>query len=330
MSGPLVFGIDFGGSKLSGVAVAAAGRGETVAEARRPVDGRSLDAQIIDLARELEKGAGAAPVAIGVAVPGQVDPEGGVMRLAVNLEAGEIAIGPLLERALGVPCRVEHDARAAALWLLEEGRDPGASLIYLSVGTGISAAVVIEGRLVRGLTGIAGEIGHTQAVEDGPACPCGLTGCLETVAGGPAVARMAAAAMSRGQGTALNPAALSAEEVYRAAAGSDQAGRAIADSVGIHLARAIRGLVLGYGIDSVVIGGGLSRAGAAFLDPITAELERERAASALVRRAVSIPSIRLLAPDIEAGALGAVLVARTSLDAPASDARPGTEVGASG
>jgi glucokinase len=330
MNGPLVIGVDVGGSNLSGVAVAGGGKGETVAQARRPLDGRSLDAQVVDLAHALAAQSNAAPAAVGVAVPGQVDQRHGVMRLAVNVDPGEVAIGPLVEHALGVPCRVEHDARAAALWLLEEGGDPGASLVYLSVGTGISAAVVHEGRVVRGMNGIAGEIGHMQAVEDGPPCSCGLSGCLEAVAAGPAIERLATEALARGESTLLSVGAVTAEHVYRATAAGDAVARHIASRIGIHLARAIRGLVLANGVDRVVIGGGLSRAGAAFLDPIVGELERERTVSALIRQAVSTASVQLLAPDIEAGALGAVVVARAALDGPESGTSQGMEVGARG
>lgn len=329
MIGPLVIGIDVGGSKLSGVAVASGGRGATIAEDRRPVDDRPLDEQVVELARDLARQSNAAIAAVGVAVPGQVDPRNGLMRLAVNLDSGEVAIGPLVERALGIPCRVEHDARAAALWLLDDGRDPGVSLIYLSVGTGISAAVVLDGRVVRGMTGLAGEIGHIQAVEDGPPCTCGLHGCLEAVAAGPAVARMAADAISRGEATTLGAGA-TPDDVYRAATAGDAVARQIAARVGIHLARAVRGLVLGYGVNRVVIGGGLSRAGPAFLDPIVGELEDERAASVLIRHAVSTESVRLLAPGFEAGALGAVIVARAALDSPKFGTRSEAEVGAGG
>jgi glucokinase len=330
MNGPLVIGIDVGGSKLSGVAVGSGGRGATVAEDRRPLDDRPLDEQVVDLARDLAQQANAAPAAVGVAVPGQVDPRTGVMRLAVNLQSGEVAIGPLVEHALGVPCRVEHDARAAALWMLDDGGDPGASLVYLSVGTGISAAIVLDGRLVRGMTGLAGEIGHVQAVEDGPACPCGLHGCLEAVAAGPAVARMAADAIALGETTTLTAATATPEEVYRAASAGDPVACVIAARVGVHLAHAIRGLVLGYGVNRVVIGGGLSRAGTAFLDPILGELEEERAASALIRQAVSTESVRLLDPGVEAGALGAVVTARAALDNPEFGTHAEAEVGAGG
>jgi predicted NBD/HSP70 family sugar kinase len=196
--------------------------------------------------------------------------------------------------------------------LLERG-DPRDSLAYLSVGTGISAAVVIAGRLVRGETGLAGEVGHIQAVESGPTCPCGLQGCLETVAAGPAVARLAAEAVARGEATSLSAGDTGAEPVYQAAAAGDGVAQTIADGVGVHLARAIRGIVLSYGVDRVVIGGGMSRAGEPFLRPILDELDREQAASPLISHALTPNPVELLPADSHPGAWGAVVVARAGL-----------------
>ena len=307
----LLLGIDVGGTKIAGVSVDARS-GELLAERRHPVDDATLDRQVIDFARGLVDGAaGDRVAAIGVAVPGLVDAGTGVMRLAVNVDAGELAIGPLVAKAMGAPVFVEHDARAAALWLLERG-DPADSLAYVSVGTGISAAVVLAGRLVRGVSGLAGEVGHTQAVEAGPACPCGLHGCLEAVAAGPAVARMAHEALASGEATSLSTAA-GPETVYRAAAAGDPVALAIADRVGRHLARAIRGIVLSYGVQRVVIGGGMSRAGEPFLRPILDELERERAASPLMTHALTPNPVELLPADSDPGAWGAVVVARSGL-----------------
>jgi glucokinase len=308
----LLLGIDVGGTKIAGVAVDARS-GELRAQGRQPMDGGPLEDQVADVARGLMNGAGDARLAaIGIAVPGLVDTGSGVMRLAVNVEAGELPIGPLVSQELGAPCFVEHDARAAALWLLDRG-NPEDSLAYLSVGTGISAAVVIGGRLVRGVTGLAGEVGHTQAVEEGPACRCGLHGCLEMVAAGPAVARMADERLADGERSSLRAGATGADAVYRAANEGDPLAVAIADEVGVHLARAIRAIVLLYGIDRVVIGGGMSRAGQPFLRPILAELEREQAASPLIRHALTPNPVELLPPDADPGAWGAVVVARAGL-----------------
>jgi glucokinase len=101
--------------------------------------------------------------------------------------------------------------------------------------------------------------------------------------------------------------------VYRAAGAGDAVALAIAAQVGAHLARAIRGIALSYGIDRVVIGGGMSRAGEPFLRPILDELERERAASPLITHALTPNPVELLPADSDPGAWGAVVVARAGL-----------------
>lgn len=306
MSGP-VLGLDVGGSKIAALLV---DEGDTVLDRHvAPTDG-PLEAQITSLARTVL--AGRSPAAIGMAVPGRVDPERGVVGLGVNLGGRQLPLADLVADALGAPAFVEHDARAAALWLVQESGDPHASLAYLSVGTGISVAVVIDGALLRGATGLAGEIGHVSVGEDGPLCGCGLRGCLEAAAAGPAVARILADELRAHGSSSLGMEASSAD-LFRAAGAGDALACRIANRVGAHLARAIRAIVLSFGVERIVIGGGLSRAGEPLLRPILAALERERAASALVRDAVRPECIELLAPGSDAGARGAVLVARAGL-----------------
>jgi glucokinase len=309
-----ILGMDLGGTKIAAILVDAAD--EPIASISVPTDGRPLGEQLVDAARRALDKAGAEyrPAAIGIGAPGQVDSEAGVLRLAVNLAAADVPITSIVEGALGIPCFLEHDAHAAAAWL--DGRRPTGSLAYLSVGTGISAAVVIDGRPLRGARGMAGEIGHLVAVENGPICACGLQGCLEAVAAGPAIARQASARIAAGEATSL-PANADARAVYQAAAGGDQLALSIAESVGRYLARAIRGVVLAYGVERVVIGGGLSRAGAPFLDPILRELDRERQSSRLALQALPRDLIELLPPDTDAGARGAVVIARSGLRAAA-------------
>jgi predicted NBD/HSP70 family sugar kinase len=319
MSGPSaanrgpILGLDVGGTKIAGLLVD--DRDAVLARLTVPTDGRGLADQVIDAAlRTLGAGDRVPfPVAVGIGVPGHVDGRHGTLRMAVNLDARELPLGEIVRDALGVPCFLEHDARAAALWLHQQHGDPQASLAYLSVGTGISAAVVVAGRLLRGATGLAGEIGHVVADPNGAECRCGLRGCLEAVAAGPAVARMAAELGL----SVTNPAA-----VYDAALDDDPTACAIAETVGQHLARAVRALVLTFGVERVVVGGGMARAGHAFFDPILAELRREQARSPLARQALSAARIALLEDD-EAGAHGAVSVARAGL---AAELQPAAEL----
>ncbi len=310
----VIVGIDIGGTKTAALVVDGSdrvlGRAERATDRHRPVE------VAVEVARAAMSAAGERPVrAIGVAVPGEVDGRSGMVRLAVNLDARDLPLGPLLTQALGVPCFVEHDARAAAVWL---GARPGSSgdLAYLSIGTGIAAGVILDGQPLAGDNGLAGEIGHCVADPDGPLCPCGLQGCLEAIASGPAVARAAQAAIDAGEPTLLRDhpgtGSLTAVDVYAAAAAGDPLAVRVTAIAAAAIARAARSLVLSYGVATVVIGGGPSRAGEAFSRPLMRSLAEERTASALVRRAF-LGTVEVLAPDAQPTAWGAISVARFGL-----------------
>jgi glucokinase len=320
MSEPLVLGIDVGGTKLAGVAVSGT---HVVAQSRIPLGSGALGDQVISLARELTTGARNGVLAgIGLAVPGQVDTTSGIIELAVNLEARGLPIGSIVSAELEVPCYVEHDARAVASWLSTERRQ--ADLAYVSVGTGVSAGVVLDGRLLHGTDGLAGEIGHVLGDPAGPRCSCGLTGCVEALTSGPAVARAAAEAVATGAASAL-AARPSTAEVYEAAANGDPLAERIVARAAGHLAAAIRGIALIFGVPRIVVGGGVTRAGTAFARPLHAALDRERSISALVALALTADAVEVLDDDRPLGALGAAAVARANVGAASPAA--GREVG---
>jgi len=313
----LIVGVDVGGTKTALVVTDADER--LVGERTVATEQGRLGEQIVALLRaaveEAEAG-GARVDAIGIALPGQVDSESGRVRLAVNLGAPELPLAELIEREVGRPCFVEHDARAAAIWLYQRDRDgpqgpttPAASLAYLSVGTGISAGVVVDGRPLYGVGGFAGEVGHVVADPEGPICACGLRGCLEAVAAGPAIARQADEAVAAGRSTSLVTGSTAAD-VFRAGSAGDAVAAEITGRVANHLARAIRALVLTLGVKRIIIGGGVAAAGDALLEPIHGRLAGERASSPLVEAAFDGTTVEILAPTWEAGARGAAVIAR--------------------
>ena len=328
--GFLTVGIDVGGTKTACVVTDRSDR--VLFHDVVPTDAAALTSQIVALARRAMAGAaaGAGAVAaadgdatgnrveaIGVAIPGQVEPRSGTAELAVNIGAPGIELGSTVAAETGLPCFVEHDARAAATWVYERrdgGQWDGADLCYLSVGTGIAAGIVLDGRPLRGGTGLAGEVGHTIVDPQGSKCPCGSTGCLETVAAGPAIAKAARHAVASGRQTALTREASTAD-VFEAASNGDELASEITARVGEHLARAVRSLVLTLGIQRVVIGGGVAAGGDALLIPIKEALQRERRVSQLVETAFAETSLELLPPDLEPGARGAASIARQRLSA---------------
>ena len=119
---------------------------------------------------------------IGFGFPGQVDYKSGVVRLAPNIPGWvDVPIAKLIEDEFKIPTRVDNDVRCAALGELNYGAGKGCeNLICITVGTGIGSGLIINGKLVRGASNAAGEIGHIKLqMHDGPICGCGDTGCMK-------------------------------------------------------------------------------------------------------------------------------------------------------
>ncbi|MFL5679250.1 MAG: ROK family protein [Chloroflexota bacterium] len=267
--------------------------------------------------------------AVGIGVPGRVEPDTGTVSLAVNLGWHDLPLGPQLAARLGVPVRLENDVRAAAAGLLDR-RVLGdvEDLAFVSIGTGIAAGVILDGRLHRGRRGLAGEIGHIVLDPAGRLCACGLRGCLEALAAGPAIAAAARDAVESGRETVLARVdAPSAIDVYEAATAGDAVATDIAETVGRHIARAVHELVMVYDVEVVVLGGGVARAGDAFLAPILRALDAMREASSLAREVLRPGVVHLLPPAAEAGSWGAVALARAAAGSDRRSPVAGREVG---
>jgi glucokinase len=123
---------------------------------------------------------------VGVGMPGRVDVAHGTVSSALNLGIDDAApVRSLLHSRLGLPVVVENDVNAAAVGAFDAlGLDERASLAFVSIGTGLATGHVVDGRLLRGATGAAGELGHVPVPGAAVRCPCGQTGCLEALASG--------------------------------------------------------------------------------------------------------------------------------------------------
>jgi len=187
-------GIDIGGSKLA--LVLADGTGAPLRATRRlawtPSGDAARDLGVIvgEARRLLADGGGARLRALGVCVPGPLDSRSGIVEGPPNLPGWrDVPLAALLEREFGCAVALENDANAAALAEWQARAPRPASLVYLTLSTGVGAGLVLDGRLYRGMHDLAGEVGHAPVVWDGEPCACGLRGCLEAYVGGAAWTR---------------------------------------------------------------------------------------------------------------------------------------------
>ena len=293
----VVVGVDVGGSKVLGVEVDATGAVRRTARTTTP--GRSAAAHEVDdaLTRVVDEVADGRPVAaVGVSAAALVDDEGAV-RFSTHLPWRDRAVRAGLEQRWQVPVVVENDARCALLAERALGAARGADdVVLVTVGTGIGGAVVIGGSPVRGRHGMAGELGHQQAVPGGLPCECGLRGCWEQYVSGRALVRLLADA---------RPDLGSGPDVTAAAVAGDPDARAALATVGDRLGVGLAALVSALDPALVVIGGGVSAAGDLLLEPARAALRR--AVYAGGHR--DLPAVVPAALGPRAGAVGAAWLA---------------------
>ena len=195
-AGPYVVGMDLGGTKI--LAAVVDGEGRIAAEAKRATQAAKGPDTVLRrmaiTAREAARKANidwSAVSAVGVGAPGPIDPKSGLVYTPPNLPGwDEIALGPRLSQALGVPVSLENDVNLGTMGehALGAGRDTR-DMVGIFVGTGVGGGLILDGRLRSGFRHAAGELGHMIVLADGPVCGCGKRGCLESVASRTAIER---------------------------------------------------------------------------------------------------------------------------------------------
>ncbi|MBI4271144.1 MAG: ROK family protein [Candidatus Rokubacteria bacterium] len=272
----VLLGVDVGGTITSTGAVTV--DGEILVERRAPTHGEgpgralaTLLGLIADVRRAAER-RGSAVTAIGVGVPGPVDTLAGRVGEHVP-HVPELAGRPLaaeLGTHTGLPAFVDNDVNALALgeWMFGAGRGVR-SLVVLAPGTGFGAGIVLDGRLVRGVAGFAGELGHTPVKFDGPACWCGGRGCLAVYASGRGIAEAARARVAGDADAPLlraaggDPLAITARLVFERAAAGDALAAAVVDEACQALGAMLGTVVNGLNPEVVIVTGGVAASFAA-------------------------------------------------------------------
>jgi glucokinase-like ROK family protein len=211
---------------------------------------------------------------IGVGVPGPVvSKEGGVVAPPIMPGWDKFPIRTHLQELWGHPITLDNDAELGALgeWAYGAGRfEP--NLLYVKVGYGIGAGLLLNGKIYSGATGSAGEIGHITVQVSGPRCTCGNQGCLEAIAGGRAIAQQAAQAIQSGRRTSMveiQPLEkLTTVHVAMEASKGDLVAQEIVMNAGQYLGIAIANLINVVNPGLIIVGGGVAQMGDLFLEPI--------------------------------------------------------------
>jgi glucokinase len=328
MNPPLAIGIDLGGTNIKAAVVDRDGNilhrhEQPTAAARGP--GPVLD-DLADIVRRLSSSPpqGVSPgdskhlplppgegrgegtidrvIGIGLATPGPLDLREGRIVLTANLPGWkDVPIRNALREKTGLPVTLENDANAAAFGEYRAGAGRGDDhLVMLTLGTGVGAGVILNGRILHGHFDNAAELGHMIVVVDGLPCPCGQRGCLEQYASANAIVRRVAD-LNRDRYGAVPR---SAEDVAKAAADGDSICERVWDEACLYLAIACVNIQHVYNPSKIVLGGGLSNAGAQLLDRVNAHFRKHTWSLH-----ADAPEIVLAQLGPDAGVIGAAMLA---------------------
>src|SRR3954470_1607389 len=307
-----VIGIDAGGTKLLGGVV----DDDLTVHARvhRLWDRTDKASVLQKMVEEVTAALEVAPdaEAVGFGIPSLVDRTRAVSQWSNHLDLDDVAFRDLMSERLGLPVYVENDANAALLAERGYGAARGTSdALLLTLGTGIGGAASMGGRLQRGGTGSAGELGHVVVDMNGPPCPgkCPNRGCLEVMASGNAIGREGEAAARSAPDSALGQAlaagrVVSGALVTELAHDGDAVAQGVLSLVGQRLGVGLASLVNAFDPEVIVIGGGAIAADEMLLEPARLEMR----ARALPPPRDNVRVVRTHFGE-EAGMLGAALVA---------------------
>jgi len=317
-AGPFVVGIDLGGTKvLAGVV----GPDNTIlGRSKRPTPAKEggdaiirTIVQCVDDALEMAGLTRADILAAGIGSPGPLDPETGLIHFSANLNVRNFPLGPNLSASLKCPVLVRNDVRVGGYGELRLGAGQGCqNLIAAFVGTGIGGFLVIDGKVVTGSTGNAGELGHIIVKAGGPRCGCGAHGCVEALASKTAIARRISKAIRKGHDSWLSDklakksGRLKSGDLAEAITRGDLVAMEEVHRAAHYLGLALSSLSNVLGPELIIIGGGVTHAlGEPYLNLIRTSARRHM----LTDPDHKIRIVRAALGD-DAGILGAALLAR--------------------
>ena len=214
---------------------------------------------------------------VGISAPGMLDLDKGVSLFMTNLPGHwiDVPIRDTLQGLLKMPVEVLNDVRAITLGEFTFGAGRGANnMACFAIGTGIGGGIVVNGQLVLGINGQAGELGHITIDINGPRCNCGNNGCVEAFASAPAIANMGIKAVQQGRATKIGDLSeydlnkITPALIAEAAKMDDEVANQIWDDAGHYIGTGISAAIVTFNPTQIVISGGVAAAGELLLKPI--------------------------------------------------------------
>ncbi len=299
----VIGGVDIGGTKIAVGVVDQAGRvlagNECATDVQRGFDDAML--RVIGLLRQCVERAQVKLQGIGIGSAGPLDSATGILGNMNNLPgwAGGNPV-QILSREFGVPAALENDADAAALGELHWGSGKSRSrFVYVTVGTGIGVSVILDGKVYRGVDGCHPEIGHHIIDPSGPLCSCGVRGCWESLAAGPAMV----AWVRRNSPAGCADGNLNAREICARAQNADELAQRAVEREAYYLGLGMANLIISFAPDAIVLGGSVMKSAHLFMDRMR-EVARQNCTLVPVDRV----EISLASLGADAGLIGAAQV----------------------
>lgn len=307
----IILALDIGGTHMR---AAAFPEGQQTPSAQTRIstyaNGQTSLNRLIQLVRDMTS-QGDALKAIGIAVPGAVDPRRGIILTSPNLPEWQgIPIPQTLQAATGAPTFLGNDANLAAVgeWQFGAGRGYQ-DLVYLTISTGIGGGVISDGRLLVGSQGLGAELGHVTIDPNGPICSCGHRGHLEAFASGTGIAAFVAEQLSAGRPSALSGKP-DAKAIALAAKNGDELATDAFQRAGYYLGLGIANYLMIFNPSIVILGGGVSQVGELLITPVRKTIEK----SVLSPHYLEGLTITQAALGDDSGLYGAYALARDSVN----------------
>ncbi|KZE66416.1 glucokinase [Fictibacillus phosphorivorans] len=271
---------------------------------------QSLQSKLDELSEPKEKLA-----AIGMGAPGFIDMKTGFIYHAVNIGWRDYPLKEELEKATGLSVTVDNDANIAAIGEMWRGAGDGeGNLLMVTLGTGVGGGIIVNGHIMHGTNGMAGEIGHITSIPDGGApCNCGRTGCIETIASATGISRISKEKALKDTTSSLykileQNGEIQAKDVAAAAEKGDQVAIETLEEVTFHLGLVIANLANSINPGKIVIGGGVSKAGNTLMKRL-----QERFEHFALPRVAEGAELKVATLGNDAGVIGGAWLAKHNL-----------------